>query len=120
MKTNSGILNIQATKGSSDSQRLNDQNHAFKNATIQSIEEQEEQHPFGLGSSKNQSQPVLKMSKKLHETIKSIEDAVGKIEHNVQRQSEHILETTKNITQEYLNSYKEDFQERINSEKTFQ
>lgn len=62
---------------------------------------------------------MLKIAKKLNESLKQIEDAMSKIQQNVNKQNDYILETTKMITQEYLNSYKEDFQERINNEKAF-
>ena len=54
------------------------------------------------------------MVNKIDEKIKTIETNVGQIEKAVDKQSEYILETTRNITREFLEHYRDDFQEHNN------
>ena len=75
--------------------------------------------PLGQKASKTQTIQVQKVARQLNSSIQHIEEAVHKISERVIQQNEYIIQTTKQITQEYLNSYKEEFQERINNEKHF-
>lgn len=72
-----------------------------------------------MKATKNQSIQVQDITKKLENTIVQIEKAMVKIQEGVEKQNEVIVETTKQITQDYLNSYKEDFEEKMNNDKNF-
>ena len=89
------------------------QDNLQRNEPLQDGGDEDEQ-PFGLAA-KNQGQSIQKVTKKLHDSVLQIEDAVNKIEKKINTQNNHILSTTKDITKEYLNSYKEDFQARMSS-----
>ena len=54
------------------------------------------------------------MVNKIDEKIKTIEKNMGQIEKAVDKHSEYILDTTRNITREFLEHYRDDFQEHNN------
>jgi hypothetical protein len=60
---------------------------------------------------------LLKVSEKLEKSISQIETTVNSLYKSIEIQNNHILKTTQSITEEYLNSYKDEFQERINMDK---
>lgn len=69
---------------------------------------------LNLKASKQTSLQVQRMINKIDDKIKSIETNVSQIEKAVDKQSEFILDTTGNITREFLEHYREDFQEYNN------
>ena len=81
-------------------------------------EDQEDMY-LGLKSTKHQSSHFQQITQKLEKSINQIEGAVTKISQNIAKQHSHIMKTTKDITREYLNSYSEDFKDRLNKEKGF-
>lgn len=48
--------------------------------------------------------------------MKQIETAVEKLQNNIEFQNKYIIDQARKITKEYLNSYKDDFQEKLHGE----
>ena len=69
---------------------------------------------LNLKASKQTSLQVQRMVNKITEKITHIESNVCAIEKAVDKQNDFILDTTGNITREFLEHYREDFQEHNN------
>ena len=80
---------------------------SFRGQTNQNQED--EQIFLGQKVSKQKSVQLLKVTEKLEKSIGQIESTVNLIHKNIDLQNSHILKTTKVITEEYLNSYKDEF-----------
>ena len=79
----------------------------------QPIAEEKEQCIFNLKASKNQSNQVQAVTRKLETTVEAIEDYVTNLKINVEKQDKMITDTVSQVTKEYLNKYKLTSQEEV-------
>ena len=61
----------------------------------------------------NQSAHLITVAETLEKSLKAIERALDNISHDVDMQNQIISDTTRKVTREHLESYREDFQESI-------
>lgn len=80
--------------------------------------EEKEELILGQKAFKHQTQNLQLVAKKLEQSISQVELAVNKISKVIEKQNDVIMDTTSKITEEYLNSYKEEFKDRMRGDKT--
>lgn len=61
----------------------------------------------------NQSAHLITVAETLEKSLKSIERALDNISNDIEMQNQIISDTTRKVTREHLESYREDFQESI-------
>ena len=79
---------------------------ANKRPTILVGEDKNEQSIFGIRASKNQSNQVQSVTRKLESSVKTIENIVGDLKKRVTEQDYLIANTVQRVTRDYLDKYR--------------
>ena len=79
---------------------------ANKRPTILAGEDKNEQSIFGIRASKNQSNQVQSVTRKLESSVKMIENIVGDLKKRVTEQDYLIANTVQRVTRDYLDKYR--------------
>ena len=69
-------------------------------------EDKNEQSIFGIRASKNQSNQVQSVTRKLENSVKMIENIVGDLKKRVTEQDYLIANTVQRVTRDYLDKYR--------------
>ena len=96
--TGNGLSSVMPTM----SNPMQDANKRF----IQNHEDKNEQAIFGIRASKNQSNQVQSVARKLESSVRTIENIVDKLRLQVMDQDHLIKSTISTITQDYLDKYR--------------
>lgn len=85
-------------------------NNIRSNPQQESQAKEEEKPALGMQlNNMNQSAHLITVAETLEKSLKSIERALDNISNDIEMQNEIISETTRKVTREHLESYREDF-----------